>query len=126
MNAKIYNPTSSKAAADADKYEPTFDAFIWGWFGDLTTPDYDFEVLACGNPSSDSFWCDQKYTALTKAALTETDPKKRVDLLHRPSGSSSPPSPYIIYDFGPYLSVTRTDTWTNYQPSPSRSASRSA
>ena len=65
LNAKIYNPTSSKAKADADKYKPTFDAFIWGWFGDLTTPDYDFEVLACGNPSSDSFWCDKRYTDLT-------------------------------------------------------------
>ncbi|HEY7257956.1 MAG TPA: ABC transporter substrate-binding protein [Gaiellales bacterium] len=118
LNAKIYNPTSSKAPADADKYEPTYDAFIWGWFGDLATPDYDFEVLACGNPSSDSFWCDQRYTDLTKQALSEPDQKKRVNLLHQAERIELAASPYIIYDFGPYLSVTRTDTWTNYQPSP--------
>ncbi len=38
LNSQIYNPTSSTKKADADKYEPTYDAFIWGWFGDLGRP----------------------------------------------------------------------------------------
>ena len=44
--------------------------------------------------------------------------KKRVDLLHQAERIELAASPYIIYDFGPYMSVTRTDTWTNYQSSP--------
>jgi len=91
---------------------------MWGWGGDVSTPDYDFEVLACGDASSDSFWCNRRYTKLTKEALTQPDFKKRVDLLHTAEAMELRASPYIITQFTPYLSVTRTDTWTNYQPSP--------
>ncbi|HEU0192813.1 MAG TPA: hypothetical protein VFQ71_01360, partial [Gaiellales bacterium] len=118
INAQIYASTSSKKPGDAGKYEPSYDSFMWGWGGDVSTPDYDFEVLACGDASSDSFWCNRRYTALTKAALTEPDFQKRVDLLHKAEAMELRASPYIITQFTPYLSVTRTDTWTNYQPSP--------
>jgi peptide/nickel transport system substrate-binding protein len=118
LNAKIYHETSSAKKADAGKYEPTYDAFMWGWFGDTATPDYDFEVLGCGNPSSDSFWCNKRYTQLTKQALTEPDFKKRVDLLHQAERIELTELPYIITNFGPYMVVTRTDTWTNWQASP--------
>lgn len=119
LNAKIYHETTSKNPADSGKYEPSFDAFMWGWFGDIPTPDYDFEILACGNSSSDSMWCNHKYTALTKEALTTRDFKKRVDLLHQAERIELAQSPYVIVDFGPYMSATRTDTWTNWQLSPS-------
>jgi peptide/nickel transport system substrate-binding protein len=119
INAKIYHETTSTAKADAGKYEPTYDAFMWGWFGDISTPDYDFEILACGNQSSDSHWCDKRYTDLTKRALTEPDFKKRIDLLHQAERIELAASPYIITQFGGYLTVTRTDTWTNWQSSPS-------
>ena len=35
LNAKIYHETTSKNPADSGKYEPSFDAFMWGWFGDI-------------------------------------------------------------------------------------------
>jgi peptide/nickel transport system substrate-binding protein len=118
INAQIYASTSSKRPGDSGKYEPSYDSFMWGWGGDVSTPDYDFEVLACGDASSDSFWCNRRYTRLTKEALTQPDFKKRVDLLHQAEAMELRASPYIITQFTPYLSVTRTDTWTNYQPSP--------
>ena len=119
LNAKIYHETSSNKPADSGKYEPSYDAFMWGWFGDIPTPDYDFEILNCGDPSSDSMWCNHKYTALTKQALTTRDFKKRVDLLHQAERIELAQSPYVIVDFGPYMVATRTDTWTHWVLSPS-------
>ena len=49
INAQIYASTSSKKPEDKGKYEPTYDAFKWGWGGDLATPDYNFEVMNCAN-----------------------------------------------------------------------------
>jgi ABC-type transport system substrate-binding protein len=118
LNAQIYHGTSSKKPADADKYEPTYDAFMWDWGGDVATPDYDFEVLQCGNPSADSMWCNKKYTALVNQALVTKDFKQRTALLHQAERIELKASPYMITDFSPYLSATRTDTWTNWQPAP--------
>jgi hypothetical protein len=55
---------------------------------------------------------------LTKKALTQPDFQKRVDLLHQAERIALTESRYVVTQFTPYLSVTRTDTWTNYQPSP--------
>ena len=119
LNAKIYNTDELQEAGRRGQVRAHATTRSCGaGSATLPTPDYNFEVLACGNPSSDSMWCDQRYTELTKQALTEPDFKKRVDLLHQAERIELAASPYIIYDFGPYLSVTRTDTWTNWRPSP--------
>ena len=60
-----------------------------------------------------------EYTALTKAALHEKDFRRSGSICcTRPSRSSSPHRPTSSTTYRPYMSVTRTDTWTNYQPSP--------
>jgi peptide/nickel transport system substrate-binding protein len=119
VNGQIYHSTSSKAPADSGKYEPTYDAFIWGWGGDVATPDYNFSVMGCGNWSADAQWCNPKFDKLAKEALAEPDFHKRVDMLHQAEKLELEASPYIIYAYSPYVSVTRTDTWHGYQPSPS-------
>ena len=118
LNSQIYNPTSSTKKADADKYEPTYDAFIWGWFGDLGTPDYDFEILTCGSFSTDSYYCNPKFDKLSQEALAETDFDRRVELLHQAEKIALEESPYVFLTFQNSPYVTRNDTWTNYQPTP--------
>ncbi len=118
LNAQIYKSTSSKNPADADKYEPSYDAFMWDWGGDTATPDYVFEVLQCGNSSADSMWCNHQFTKLSQQALRTKDFKKRVALLHQAEEIELRELPYVITDYSPYLETTRTDTWTNWQPSP--------
>ncbi len=118
LNAQIYKETSSKKPADSGKYEPAYDAFMWGWFGDIPTPDYDFQVLTCGNPSADAMWCNHKYTKLVNEAGSTKNFKHRVALLHQAEKIELAQSPYVIVDFGPYMVATRTDTWTNWALSP--------
>ena len=54
LNAQIYHEHQLQEAGRRGKYEPTYDAFMWGWGGDIATPDYNFEVLTCGNSSADA------------------------------------------------------------------------
>jgi peptide/nickel transport system substrate-binding protein len=118
INAQIYHSTSSNSPADKGKYEPTYDAFMWSWGGDLTTPDYNFEVMTCSNTSADAQWCNPEFSKLTADALHERNFLKRVDMLHEAEKLELEASPYIVYAYTPYISVTRTDTWTGYTPSP--------
>ena len=118
INAQIYHSTSSKKPADKGKYEPTYDAFMWDWGGDLTTPDYNFEVMTCSNTSADAQWCNPEFSKLTAEALHEKNFQKRVDMLHEAEKLELEASPYVVYAYTPYISVTRTDTWTGYTPSP--------
>ena len=118
INAQIYHSTNSKSPADKGKYEPTYDAFMWGWGGDLTTPDYNFEVMTCSNTSADAQWCNPEFSKLTADALHEKNFQKRVDMLHEAEKLELEASPYVVYAYTPYISVTRTDTWTDYTPSP--------
>ncbi len=118
IDTAIYNTTDSKKPGDSGKYEPTYDAFMWSWGGDIATPDYNFEVMTCTNWSADAQWCNHTFSKLTSEALTETDFKKRVELLHEAEKIELEQSPYVIYAYTPYISVTRTDTWKNYQPTP--------
>lgn len=116
MNAKIYN-TSPK---DADKYEPTFDAFIWGWSGDIFAPDFNFEVLQCGSGWTDSYYCNPAYDKPSKASRSELDSKKRLALMHDAERIALEELPYIIVVHDAIVYVHRTDTWTGYarQPAP--------
>ena len=78
INARIYNTSPS----DEDKYEPTYDAFLWGWAGDVPTPDFNLEVLQCGSGWTDSFYCNPAYDRLSQGSLTETDFDKRTQMMH--------------------------------------------
>ena len=91
---------------------------MWDWGGDLTTPDYNFEVMTCSNTSADAQWCNPEFSKLTADALHEKNFQKRVDMLHEAEKLELEASPYVVYAYTPYISVTRTDTWTGYTPSP--------
>ena len=81
---------------------------MWGWGGDIATPDYNFDVhevrqLVGRLPSG----ATRGSQALANAALAEPNFKKRVALLHQAERIELEASPYIIYSFTPSLSVTR-------------------
>jgi peptide/nickel transport system substrate-binding protein len=115
INAKIYN-TSPK---DENKYEPTFDAFIWGWSGD-PEPDFSFEVLQCGSGWTDSFYCNPRYDGPSKAARQTLQPAKRRQLMHQAERIALEELPYIILVHDAIVYVHRNDTWKGYvrQPAP--------
>ena len=69
INERIY-PTSPK---DPNKYEPTYDAFYWGWGGDNDSPAFNFDVLVCGSSWQDSMYCNPQYDKLVADALKEPD-----------------------------------------------------
>ena len=47
-------------------------------------------------------------------------------MLHEAEKLELEASPYVVYAYTPYISVTRTDTWTGlHSPRRSRAASRS-
>ena len=91
---------------------------MWGWGGDIATPDYNFDVMKCDNYSADAQWCNQRFTDLASKALAEPNFKKRVAMLHEAERLELEASPYIVYSFTPSLSVTRMDTWTGWRPQP--------
>jgi peptide/nickel transport system substrate-binding protein len=112
LNNKIYAPGAH------GKYAPDFDAFYWAWIGD-PTPDFDFSVLNCGSVWSDSYYCNPDYDNLTGKALRERNFPKRVSLLHQAEQIAMKDLPYIPLIYANSYNLTRTDTWHNYQPSPS-------
>ncbi len=118
VNAEIYATTNSKKPEDKGKYQPSYDAFMWGWGGDIATPDYNFDVMKCDNWSADAQWCNQRFTDLASRALAEPNFKKRVAMLQEAERLELEASPYIVYSFTPSLSVTRMDTWTGWRPQP--------
>jgi peptide/nickel transport system substrate-binding protein len=104
---------------DKSLYEPNYDAFLWGWGGDLPSPDFNFEVTLCGSYWSDTFYCNpDEYDPLPTRALQELDFDERVDLLHQAERVVLRDTPYIILVHNNDIAVTRNDTWTGYHPSP--------
>jgi peptide/nickel transport system substrate-binding protein len=104
---------------DKNKYEPDYDAFLWGWGGDLPSPDFNFEVTLCGSSWSDTFYCNpEEYDPLPEAALRSLDFQERVDLMHRSERIVLRDSPYLILVHDALIYLTRTDTWAGYVASP--------
>jgi peptide/nickel transport system substrate-binding protein len=100
-------------------YVPNYDAFIWGWVGDLPSPDFNFEVLLCGSGWSDTFYCNpDEYDPLPKQALEESDFERRVELMHEAERIALRDAPYVYLVHDNEIQVTRTDTWSGYHPSP--------
>lgn len=116
INAQIYNTSPE----DEDKYEPTFDAFLWGWSGDIPTPDFNFEPLQCGSGWTDSFFCNAEYDRISMASVGEIDESKRLQLMHDAERIALVESPYVILVHDGITYVHRNDTWTGYirQPAP--------
>jgi peptide/nickel transport system substrate-binding protein len=104
---------------DKSKYQPNYDAFYWGWAGDLPSPDFNFEVTLCGGYWSDTFYCNpDEYDPLPAQALRELDFDRRVELMHEAERIILRDSPYIILVHDAQIQVTRTDTWTGYRTMP--------
>jgi peptide/nickel transport system substrate-binding protein len=103
---------------DKSKYQPNYDAFLWGWGGDLPSPDFNLEVIECGSYWSDTFYCNPEYDPLPQQALRSLDFDERVELMHEAERIMLEDSPYIILVHNNDIQVTRTDTWTGYRPSP--------
>jgi peptide/nickel transport system substrate-binding protein len=116
INAEIYNPSPE----DESLYAPTYDAFLWGWSGDIGAPDFNLEVLQCESGWTDSFYCNPEYDEAALGALTELDPQRRVELIHEAERIALKESPYVILVHDGIVYVHRNDTWTNYirQPAP--------
>jgi peptide/nickel transport system substrate-binding protein len=116
INAKIYNPSPE----DESLYAPTYDAFLWGWSGDIGAPDFNLEVLQCESGWTDSFYCNPEYDELALGALSELDPQKRLDMMHEAERIALRDSPYVILIHDGIVYVHRTDTWKGYirQPEP--------
>jgi peptide/nickel transport system substrate-binding protein len=103
---------------DENKYQPNYDAFLWGWGGDLPSPDFNLEVTQCGSYWSDTFYCNPTYDPLPTQALQSLDFKRRVGLMHQAERIILADVPYIILAHDKDIQVTRTDTWTGYHASP--------
>ncbi len=115
----LYDRNYAVSPEDKSKYEPDYDAFLWGWGGDLPSPDFNFEVTLCGGYWSDTFYCNpDEYDPLPAEALRTLDFDERVDLMHQAERIVLRDSPYIILVHDATVQVTRTDTWTGYVPSP--------
>ncbi len=114
INERIY-PTSP---TDENKYEPTFDAFYWGWGGDNDSPHFNLDVLVCGSFWQDSMYCNPEYDTLVADALKELDFTKRLELMHQAEKIALRDAPYLITDHVNTIAVTRNDTWEGYVPQP--------
>ncbi len=74
-----YDRNYKQSPEDTSKYEPDYDAFLWGWAGDLPSPDFNFEVTLCGGYWSDTFYCNpEEYDPIPTQALQELDFDRRV------------------------------------------------
>jgi peptide/nickel transport system substrate-binding protein len=115
INERIY----ATSPTDENKYEPTYDAFYWGWGGDNDSPHFNFDVLVCGSSWQDSMYCNPAYDKLVADALKELDFDKRLTLLHDAEKIALTDAPYLITDHDNVVAVTYNDTWEGYVPQPS-------
>lgn len=99
-------------------YAPSYDAFYWQWVGDVNSPDLNLEVLRTGSSWQDSFYSNPEYDRLARGSLRTLDFAKRVDLMHQAERVAQRDLPYIPTVFSGAVVLTRTDTWHNWQPSP--------
>ena len=114
INEQIY----ATSPTDENKYEPTYDAFYWGWGGDNDSPAFNFDVLVCGSSWQDSMYCNPAYDKLVSDALQQLDVTKRAVLWHDAERIALKDAPYLITDHSNVIAVTRNDTWTGYVRQP--------
>ncbi len=114
INEQIY----ATSPTDENKYEPTYDAFYWGWGGDNDSPAFNLDVLVCGSSWQDSMYCNPEYDKLVADSLKELDFDKRLTLMHDAEKIALRDAPYLITDHQNSVSVTRNDTWTGYVRQP--------
>jgi peptide/nickel transport system substrate-binding protein len=114
INERIY----ATSPTDENKYEPTYDAFYWGWGGDNDSPAFNLDVLVCGSSWQDSMYCNPAYDKLVADSLKELDFTKRVALMHDAEKLALKDAPYLITVHDNILAVTRNDTWEGYVHQP--------
>ena len=114
INERIY----ATSPTDENKYEPTYDAFYWGWGGDNDSPAFNFDVLVCGSSWQDSMYCNPQYDKLVGDALKELDITKRAALWHDAERIALKDAPYLITD---HDNVARRDPQRHLGRATSRS-----
>jgi peptide/nickel transport system substrate-binding protein len=110
-NNKIYT-------ANSPPWRPREDAFVWDWGGDIATPDYNLQVLQCGNTSEDAMYCNKAFDKYANAAIGDLNPAKRIADLTAAQRILLQDLPYIYLSYKPDVWITRTDTWKGYQAWP--------
>ncbi|MFE5947956.1 ABC transporter substrate-binding protein [Streptomyces sp. NPDC056480] len=113
LNNAIYAP-----GKDEDHYAPTFDAFYWGWSGDIGTPDFNLEVLRTDSTWQDSFYSSLEYDRVSIKALKSQEAAERVTAMHEAEKIAMKDLPYIPTVYSHSLTLTRNDTWHGYLKSP--------
>ena len=120
INERIY----ATSPTDENKYEPTYDAFYWGWGGDNDSPAFNFDVLVCGSSWQDSMYCNPAYDKLVADALKELDVDKRRRCWHDAERIALKDAPYLITDHDERrrrdLATTRGRATSRSRPAPAR------
>jgi hypothetical protein len=104
--------------SDPDTYAPTYDAFLWGWSGDVPSPDFNFDVLRTGSAWQDTYYSNPEYDRVSLESLQTLDEAERIEKMHEAERIALRDLPYIILVHDHTIYVTRTDTWHNWQQSP--------
>ena len=107
---------------EEDKYGPDYDAFLWGWSGDVPSPDFNFDVLRTDSAWQDTYYSNPEYDRISLRSLHTLDEAERIDLMHQAERIALRDLPYIYLVHDHTIYVTRTDTWHNWQQSPAGEA----
>jgi peptide/nickel transport system substrate-binding protein len=117
----ISNATYATGTED-DKYGPSYDAFLWGWSGDVPSPDFNFDVLRTNSAWQDTYYSNPEYDRVSLQSLHTLDEEERIDLMHEAERIALRDLPYIYLVHDHTIYVTRTDTFHNWQQSPAGEA----
>ena len=93
---------------EEDKYGPDYDAFLWGWSGDVPSPDFNFDVLRTNSAWQDTYYSNPEYDRISLQSLHTLDEAERIDLMHQAERIALRDLPYIYLVHDHTIYVTRT------------------
>jgi oligopeptide transport system substrate-binding protein len=73
----------------------------WLWIGDYVDPNAFLELMISGSENNKTGWKDKKYDSMLAAANAETDPPKRMKMLHDAESYMLSQQPMIPLFVGP-------------------------
>ncbi len=114
-----------KVVSEAKAYDiwadQTFDAYLWGWSGDVD-PDFIMSIFTTKQCLSWSDGCykDPAFDEMYEAQRTETDEEKRKALLVEMQKYLYEKNPELVLFYEQDLQAYRSDRWTGFvtQPEP--------